>query len=140
MLSARGGRPARLLARIRRASFALESRDFRTSDITHFDFHHQNLLRRDGRLAVVIDWDSIAPGDAVYHLVTLSYCSVAARCEPGAVDRLWAHALELRPRTVINAYIAYLSLRQLDWFIRRRDEAAVELWTDRSEELLAASD
>jgi hypothetical protein len=139
VLRARGGRPARLLARIRQASLVLEPRDFVTSDIAHFDFHHRNVLRRDGRLAAVIDWDSVGPGDAVYDLVTLAYCSVAGRCEPGAVDRLWAYALDLRPRTVVNAYIAHLSLRQLDWFIRRRDDAAVELWTDRSEELLEAS-
>lgn len=129
-------RASELLFRVRKSVNRVTERDFVALDIAHFDFHHRNLLVTDRGVVAVIDWDGARTADAIFDLVTLAFCSVTARCEAGAVERLWSDALRLRPRPVVAAYAALLAVRQVDWAIRHRPDAEVAIWLGAAESAL----
>jgi Ser/Thr protein kinase RdoA (MazF antagonist) len=104
--------------------------------IVHGDFHHRNLLTENRRVTAVVDWDDAIEGDPVFDLVTLAFCSVAARCEAGAVERLWAHALAMRDGESIAGWVRDLTRRQVEWSQRHRTPDDVGFWRDAGESAL----
>jgi len=132
-LQEHSARTARLLQRVGRCVDGMAPTDFVARDVTHGDLHHGNILVDRGRVAAVVDWDGARVGDAAYDLTTLAFCAECARRAPGAVDRLWAEALRLRPRAVVTAYVALLAVRQVDWAVRNGTPADVALWLGAAE-------
>ena len=100
-----------------KAVAALPSRD-----VVHVDFHHRNLLRVDGRLSAVIDWEGCAWGDRAFDLVTFSFGLSEANTEPGVEQRIWNRAQEIASNDSLRAYVAHMSLRRVDWTIRHHPE------------------
>lgn len=49
-----------------------------TTDVAHDDYHHKNLLVRDGVIVAIIDWDGAQPGDRWYDAFKLMWWSQAA--------------------------------------------------------------
>jgi hypothetical protein len=91
---------------------------------------------RSTAASAVIDWEGSRGGDRAFDLVTLAFGLVDAQTEPEAADRVWAVVRSVRPPTVVEAYVAHMVLRQVDWSIRHHDAATVERWLRRSERLL----
>lgn len=118
----------RLLARIRGAGEALAGRRLVENDAVHLDFHHLNVLQRDGRLSGIVDNEGTRGGDRIFDLVTLAFCLAEADCPPGTVARVWETANAARDRVTLRAYVAHMALRQVDWSIRHRTEEDVRRW------------
>ncbi len=91
-------------------------------DIVHLDFHHRNMLRVDGRLSAVIDWEGCAWGDRAFDLVTFSFGLSEAITETGVEQRIWNQAEEIASADSLRAYVAHMSLRRVDWTIRHHPE------------------
>jgi hypothetical protein len=127
-----------LLARVEAIGQRLDPARVPDDDVVHTDFHHRNVLQVDGDVGAVIDWEGSRGGDRTFDLVTLAFGLVDAQTEPGAADRVWTVVRSVRPPTVVEAYVAHMVLRQVDWSIRHHDAATVERWLRRSERLLAA--
>lgn len=104
-------------------------------DVVHLDFHHLNVLGFDGEITGVIDWEGCRSGDRLFDLVTLAFCSPEARSGPDA--RAWLTDLsEVGQPGAVEAYVALLALRQIDWTIRHHTPADVERWRRWGEEAL----
>lgn len=92
------------------ARAVVESNDpaiFRTEDIVHHDFHHQNFLVRDGRVVAVFDWEGASGGDSRVDLCVLAWSTkpgLASR-SPGA-DALTAAAVTREVDPEVAAAIA----------------------------------
>ncbi len=106
-------------------------------DAVHTDFHHRNVLRANGDIRAVIDWEGSRGGDRLFDLVTLAFTLPAARSPAGAAARVWRRVEAAGARPVIEAYVAHMALRQVDWSIRHHGPGEVGLWLDTAEEALA---
>ena len=71
------------------------------TDAVHGDFHHENLLTRDGRITGVIDWDGAGRGDRRFDLVTLRFGLRPDKSTAGARARLDA-ILDAMPDEVLR--------------------------------------
>ena len=98
----------------------------------HGDFHHENLLIRDGRITGVIDWDGAGRGDRRFDLVTLRFGLRPDNSTAGARARLDA-ILDAMPDEVLRPAWAHMSLRMADWAIRHFSPADVPYWLDLAE-------
>lgn len=132
-MAAYSRRTARLLAVIEGAGRALPER-LPGDDLTHFDFHPENVLvDAAGSVTGIVDWDGACRSDGALDLMTLRF-DLAHRAPElaGPVhDRLLAAAAA----PVRLACWAHLSLRLVDWSIRELDAAAVGIWTAVAAEL-----
>ncbi|MFB7918428.1 aminoglycoside phosphotransferase family protein [Streptomyces sp. NPDC056061] len=104
-------------------------------DVVHHDFHHGNLLRTDGAVTGVIDWDGACRGDRRFDLVTLRFGLHADEQAPGVVDRLDA-ILDGMPDDVLRLSWAHMGLRMVDWAIRHFAPGDVDHWIDLAEQRL----
>jgi hypothetical protein len=115
-LRGQGGEVARLLGWVE--SVGRSVRGLPQGDLTHFDFHHRNILRTpDGDLTVV-DWEGIRPGDRAFDLVTFCFGMSHALGPDGVMDPLWERANELASPDALVAYVAHMALRRVDWTLR----------------------
>jgi aminoglycoside phosphotransferase (APT) family kinase protein len=88
------------------------------------------MLRVDGKLSAVVDWEGCIPGDRAFDLVTLSFGFTHARSNPGTEDRVWKRATEISSEDRLRTYVAHMSLRRLDWTIRRHSAEDVDIVLD----------
>jgi aminoglycoside phosphotransferase (APT) family kinase protein len=130
-------RAATLLERIEDIGERLAPDAVPDGDAVHTDFHHRNVLRRDGEVRAIIDWEGSRGGDRLFDLVTLAFTLPAARSPAGAAARVWRRVEAAGARPVIEAYVAHMALRQVDWSIRHHGPGEVGLWLDTAEEALA---
>ncbi len=87
-------------------------------DIVHVDFHHRNLLRNEGSLTAVVDWEGGRFGDRAFDLVTFCFGFTHAIADPGLQEVVWNYATSIGQPDAITAYVAHMALRRLDWTIR----------------------
>lgn len=125
----------RLLGRVHEVGRSVPDVDLPDGDLVHLDLHHLNILRRDGDLAAVIDWDGCRTGDRVFDLVTFGFGLYAAQRDPDLDTQLWRRVRELRRPDVVRVYAAHMALRLVDWQIRHHGPDEVALWMDASERL-----
>ena len=98
----------------------------------HGNFHHENLLIRDGRITGVIDWDGAGRGDRRFDLVTLRFGLRPDNSTDGA--RAWLETmLDAMPDEVLRPAWAHMSLRMADCAIRHFSPADVPYWLDLAE-------
>lgn len=102
-----------------------------SGDLVHVDFHHRNVLQTATDLVAVIDWEGATPGDHVFDLVTLVFNLVVAEVDPGVERRLWNEIESSGEADAVAAYVAHMSIRQLDWQIRHHP-ASVDLWVEKA--------
>jgi len=95
------------------------------SDLVHLDFDHRNVLRVDGALSAVVDWEGCVPGDRAFDLVTFWFGMTHARSAPAVTARIWDRASKLAEPDALVAYFAHMALRRLDWTIRHYDSSEV---------------
>lgn len=126
-----------LLVRIRAAGEALAGVELVELDAVYLDFHHRNVLSRDGRLSALIDCEGYRSGDRVFDLITLAFCLAVAACPAVAQRDLWQQIRAAREPVIVEAYVAHQALRQVDWSIRHRTPSDVAAWVGRSRELLS---
>jgi hypothetical protein len=126
-----------LLTRVREAGAGLVSAALEEHDAVHLDFHHLNVLQRDGRLTGVVDGEGMRSGDRIFDLVTLAVCLVEAECPALAAEQVWDTVLAARDRVTLTAYVAHMALRQVDWSIRHRTGADVARWLAQANAALA---
>lgn len=94
-------------------------------DLVHLDFQPGNILVTGDRISGVVDWDGATRGDRHLDLTTLRfYLAGQAPHLAGPVDERLA---DISPHRRA-AYWAHISLRQVDWWIRHHDAAAVTHW------------
>ncbi len=97
---------------------------FRGHDVVHFDLHLDNVLVRPAdpeRIAAVVDWAGVRPGDRELDLVTFGFDATRRGGDPGPVrDRLDPD--RARP------FVAHLALRYVDWVIRHGTAGDVADW------------
>lgn len=136
-LRAHGPATRSLLARVLAAGTALAGHPLPEHDAVHVDFHHLNVLVRDGRLSGVVDCEGYRSGDRMFDLITLAFGLCVAECSPEAEERLWCTIEDACEPVAARAYVAHMGLRQVDWSIRHRTEADVRRWLARSEQMLA---
>jgi hypothetical protein len=98
----------RLLRRIYAVRDAAQVAGLPDTDLLHLDLHHQNVLQE---------------GDRLIDLVTLAFSAGTAQGEPGVQQRLWQLVGDSVPPDALAIYLAHLSLRLVDWSVRRRPEA-----------------
>ncbi len=99
-------------------SVGADSRHLGGGDVVHFDFHHRNLLRVGDHMSAVVDWEGSTSGDRVFDLVTFCFGFTYAHAVEGVEERVWERAAALRPMDTLEAYVAHMALRRLDWTIR----------------------
>jgi hypothetical protein len=99
---------------------------FHDRDLVHLDFHHRNALQAgDGELVAIVDAEGARQGDATFDLVTLAFGLSVASCSAGLVAAVWAEAAGATNGDALQAYVAHMALRRLDWTIRfHPDEVA----------------
>jgi hypothetical protein len=112
------GRPdtRALLAVIRqtagRCVAAIPARD----DFVHYDFTLANLLATGAGISGVIDINPPAlTGDRAFDLATMLFYLYH---HDGFRERLRGRALELTDQRALDAYLAHMMLRQVDWSLR----------------------
>ncbi len=129
-------RTASLLDEIERIGRSAHLDRLPTGDIVHGDFHHRNVLVRDGRVGAVIDWEGCRSGDRLFDLVTLSFGLSVASVSERARERVWQIVCDGTEREARRAYVAHMALRQVDWSIRYRTTADVDHWLAVSEDFM----
>jgi hypothetical protein len=108
---------------------------FAADDAVHGDFHHENLLARDGRLTGVVDWDGAGRGDRRFDLVTLRFGLRPGNSTAAARARLDT-ILDTLPAEVLRPAWAHMSLRMADWAIRHFNPADVPYWLEFADQRL----
>jgi hypothetical protein len=105
-------------------------------DLVHMDYHHRNVLQRDGRVTGVFDWEGVEPGDRAFDRFTLAfYCGVAGWSD--SKRRHWlARLVTDSVADAAGLYLAHLSVRSVDWAIRKETEDDVTMWLDWSMQAL----
>lgn len=105
-----------LLAVIRQtAARCLDSIPAR-GDFVHYDFTLANLLTSGTGISGVIDINPPAlTGDRAFDLATMLFYLYD---RDGIRERLHDRALELTSRRALDAYLAHMALRQVDWSLR----------------------
>jgi aminoglycoside phosphotransferase (APT) family kinase protein len=82
----------------------------------HYDFTLANLLTTDGGISGVIDINPpTLTGDRAFDLATMLFYLYD---RDGIRERLRGRALELTDQHALNAYLAHMVLRQVDWSLR----------------------
>lgn len=96
-------------------------------DIVHFDFSYANILAVGDRITGVIDWSipftGAGQGDRAFDIATLLFYAYDL---PGPRAALWR---ALRQATSVEAaaiYLCHLTLRQVEWSVRRHPDTASE--------------
>jgi hypothetical protein len=85
-------------------------------DFVHYDFTLANLLTTGTGISGVIDINPPAlTGDRAFDLATLLFYLYD---RDGIRDRLRGRALELTDQRALDAYLAHMMLRQVDWSLR----------------------
>jgi len=85
-------------------------------DFVHYDFTLANLLTSGAGISGVIDINPPAlTGDRAFDLATMLYYLYD---RDGFRERLRGRALELTDRRALDAYLAHMVLRQVDWSLR----------------------
>jgi Phosphotransferase enzyme family len=88
----------------------------RRSDFVHYDFTLANLLTSGAGISGVIDINPPAlTGDRAFDLATMLFYLYD---RDGIRERLRGRTLELTDRRALNAYLAHMMLRQVDWSLR----------------------
>jgi hypothetical protein len=111
-----------LLAVVRRTADRCLAGIPERDDFVHYDFTPANLLADGPGISGVIDINPPAlTGDRAFDLATMlfylyDHASIA--------DRLRRRALELTGRRALDAYLAHMLLRQVDWSLRHHPQAA----------------
>ena len=119
---------AALLERVVEVGRATDPAVLPGGDLVHLDFHHLNVLADGDRITGVVDCEGIRPGDRVFDLVTLLFCSREARLGAEAEERLWRQLRALRALPVLRAYLAHMALRLASWSIVHHDDATAGRW------------
>jgi hypothetical protein len=101
-------------------------------DAMHCDFHPGNMLRADGAITGIVDWDGACRGDCRLDLVTLRFGVLPGQCDPGVEERLDS-ILDGLPDSILRPAWAHMSLRMADWAIRHFSAAEVDYWLDLAE-------
>lgn len=97
-------------------------------DVTHFDFHPENVLvDAAGQVTGVVDWDGAARANAIMDLCTLRFDLARRAPELG---RWVGGLLAGEPEPVLAACWAHLSLRLVDWAIRELTAPEVDAWIE----------
>lgn len=107
-----------------------------SDDIVHFDFHQLNILVDGDDITGVVDWDGLSTGRCVFDLVTLLFYQHG---NPAARDLLWPAILSRAGRSEVDAYIAHLTVRQIDWTIRFYTPDFVDHFVNVANHILAES-
>ncbi|MGH3297132.1 MAG: phosphotransferase, partial [Trebonia sp.] len=85
-------------------------------DFVHYDFTLANLLTTGAGISGVIDINPPAlTGDRAFDLATMLFYLYD---RDGLRERLRGRALELTERRALDAYLAHMMLRQVDWSLR----------------------
>ncbi len=130
------GRSRALLERVESIGERLDPRSVPGGDVVHTDMHHLNVLQDGGTVRAVIDWEGSRGGDRVFDLVTLAFDVADADAATDREDRVWRIVEGSRPAATMEAYVAHMALRQVDWSIRHHAPAVVDRWLDVGERLL----
>jgi hypothetical protein len=132
------GRPdtRALLAVIRqtagRCVAAIPARD----DFVHYDFTLANLLATGAGISGVIDINPPAfTGDRAFDLATILFYLYD---RDGFRERLRGRALELTDQRALDAYLAHMMLRQVDWSLRHHPGTQATAHHLRLAQLVAA--
>jgi Phosphotransferase enzyme family len=127
-------RTARLLAAIEEAGAAVPEH-LAGDDLTHFDFHPENVLvDASGAVTGVVDWDGASRSNGVLDLMTLRFDLAHRAPDLGR----WLDGL-LREEAAGQLWLAcwaHMSLRLVDWSIRELGPEAVTTWLEVAEELM----
>jgi hypothetical protein len=106
-------------------------------DVVHFDFQGANILVAGDEISGVVDWEGCRAGDRAFDLATLFFYAGAAKgADTEQLERLWRLLVEQSGPRLVGVYLAHLVLRQVDWSIRFYDDAEVERWLGRADEVL----
>ncbi len=85
-------------------------------DFVHYDFTLANLLTSGAGITGVVDINPPAlTGDRAFDLATMLFYLYD---HDGLRERLRERALELTPEYALDAYLAHMLLRQVDWSLR----------------------
>ncbi|OCT15362.1 hypothetical protein A8709_14855 [Paenibacillus pectinilyticus] len=124
---------AELLTILTSITAKFENKPYRTNDIVHFDFHHQNLLVDHDQISGVVDWQFPCAGDCTFDLLTLMLYS-----EPESAT--WIKLKKITEdqvgKEIISIYLSYLLLRQVGWCIQHWPEW-LEHWFKVAKKVLA---
>lgn len=105
-----------LLAAVRRTADRCLPAIPERGDFVHYDFTLANLLTSGGGISGVIDINPPAlTGDRAFDLATMLFYLYD---RDDIRERLRRRALELTDRRALNAYLAHMLLRQVDWSLR----------------------
>jgi aminoglycoside phosphotransferase (APT) family kinase protein len=111
---------------------------FPSDDLMHLDLHTKNVLQDTaGGLAAIIDWESACAGDSRFDLAYFAFTADVAHA--GVAQDLWAAVERSTPPEVLEAYVAHLVLRMVDWSLRHHGRHDVERWLDAGQELIRRS-
>lgn len=130
-------RTAAILDQIERIGASLVGLRLPQADIMHMDFHHRNILQDRGQVVAVIDWEGSMPGDRVFDLVTLAFCTGTAVTDQGVEESIWNCVRREGEPTAGSAYVAHMALRRLDWTIRHHADE-VDYWSTVATRQLSA--
>lgn len=85
-------------------------------DFVHYDFTLANLLTSGAGISGVIDINPpVLTGDRAFDLATMLFYLYD---RDGIRERLRSRALQLTDRRALDAYLAHMVLRQVDWSLR----------------------
>lgn len=134
------GRTAVLLDRISEAGRASPANVFTGTDVVHGDFYPGNILVATGSpdvVAGVVDWTGAQAGNCGLDLVTLGFFldfDAAAPAVRGLVRERIATEVD---RAALLAFVAHMSLRQVDWAIRHYGPPETGRWIDIADDWFA---
>jgi len=111
-----------LLAVVRRTAGRCLAEVPEPDDFVHYDFTPANLLTDGPGISGVIDINPPAlTGDRAFDLATMLFYLYD---HDSTRDRLRRRALELTSHAALDAYLAHMLLRQVDWSLRHHPQAA----------------
>jgi hypothetical protein len=94
----------------------------RGGDVMHGDFHHRNILVRDGRLVAVLDWENARVGDARFDLAALTQIIPPEEAEPAARAFLDDQVARAVPAEIRRVVLALGTLQRLTFAVRSRPD------------------
>lgn len=102
---------------------------FHQRDLVHLDYHHRNVLQAsDGDLVAIVDMEGVRQGDSALDIVTFAFGLTVADCSVLLAEGAWERAMLSTNPDALQAYVAHMALRRLDWTIRfHPDEVAATI-------------
>lgn len=123
----------RLLGRIRSVARSATSVELPGRDLVHHDLHHRNVLRQNGHLTAVVDWDGCRHGDALFDVVTFAVWLHADVTDASSQHHAWMtdRLIDAKRPDATGVYIAHMSIRAVNHSLRTWGTETTNMWIAR---------